>query len=56
MFAVGLGSIGWMLVLSAVIATEKNVPWGQRVSRPLGVLLLVGALALAVAGVVGGAA
>jgi predicted metal-binding membrane protein len=56
MFAVGLGSIGWMLVLSAVIATEKNVPWGQRVSRPLGVLLLVAALALAVAGAVGGAA
>jgi predicted metal-binding membrane protein len=56
MFAVGVGSIGWMLVLSAVIAVEKNVSWGRRLSTPLGALLVVAGLALAVAGVLGGAA
>ena len=56
MFAVGVGSIGWMLVLSAVIATEKNASWGRHISTPLGVLLVVAGLALAVAGVFGGAA
>jgi predicted metal-binding membrane protein len=30
-----------MLVLGAVMATEKNVPWGRRLSTPLGVALLV---------------
>ena len=56
MFAVGVGSIGWMLVLSAVIAVEKNVAWGRHLSTPLGVLLVVAGLALALAGVLGGAA
>ncbi len=40
MFAVGAGSPGWMLALGAVMATEKNVSWGRRISAPLGVLLL----------------
>lgn len=46
MFAVGTGSIGWMLGLAAVMATEKNLSWGHFVSRPLGVglLLLAGAI------------
>ena len=56
MFAVGVGSIGWMLVLSAVIAIEKNVSWGRHISTPLGVLLVVAGLALALVGVLGGAA
>lgn len=55
MFAVGVGSIAWMLALSAVIATEKNASWGRRVSSPLGVLLIAGGLVLAMAGAVGGA-
>ena len=41
MFAVGAGNIGWMLVLGTVMAIEKNMPWGRRVGKPLGVLLLV---------------
>src|SRR6266446_3475833 len=40
MFAVGVGSLGWMLALGAVMALEKNMPWGRRVSAPLGVALL----------------
>ena len=40
MFAVGTGSIGWMLALGAVMAIEKNLSWGRRISAPLGVILL----------------
>jgi len=40
MFAVGTGNVGWMLVLGAVMAIEKNMPWGRRLSAPLGALLL----------------
>jgi predicted metal-binding membrane protein len=50
MFAVGVGSLGWMLVLGAVMATEKNVSWGRRLSAPLGALLLAGGLIAAFGG------
>jgi predicted metal-binding membrane protein len=40
MFAIGVGSLGWMLVLGAVMAVEKNMPWGRRISAPLGAALL----------------
>lgn len=40
MFVVGTGSIGWMLVLGAVMALEKNHPIGARLSTPLGIALL----------------
>ena len=40
MFAVGTGSLGWMLLLAAVMAIEKNFSWGRRLSAPLGVALL----------------
>ena len=46
MFAVGTGSLGWMLALAAVMAVEKNVVWGRRLSAPLGVALLGWAVAL----------
>ena len=46
MFAVGVGNFGWMLVLGAIMATEKNLPWGRRLSAPLGVALLGWGLAL----------
>jgi predicted metal-binding membrane protein len=46
MFAVGTGSLGWMLLLAAVMAIEKNVRWGKRLSAPLGAALLAWALAL----------
>src|SRR3954449_13149716 len=47
MFVVGTASIGWMLLLGAVMALEKNTPWGGRLSRPLGGFLLAAAGALA---------
>ena len=37
MFAVGVGNIAWMLLLGAVMAVEKNMPWGRKLSAPLGV-------------------
>jgi predicted metal-binding membrane protein len=51
MFAVGTGSIGWMLALAAVMAAEKNLPGGQRLSAPLGCLLLISAAIVLVANV-----
>lgn len=48
MFVVGTGSVAWMLALGAIMAAEKNLPWGHRLAAPLGVLLL-GASALLVA-------
>jgi predicted metal-binding membrane protein len=50
MFAVGTGNLAWMLALGAVMAAEKNLPWGKRLSAPLGVLLLVAGVALAATG------
>lgn len=46
MFAVGTGSLGWMLVLAAAMAIEKNVSWGRRISAPLGLALLAWAAVL----------
>jgi predicted metal-binding membrane protein len=46
MFAVGVGNFGWMLILGALMAIEKNLPWGRRISALLGVLLLCWGLAL----------
>ena len=49
MFVVGTGSIGWMLALGLVMAVEKNMPWGRRLSAPLGVVLLAVAAGAVVA-------
>lgn len=43
MFVVGTGSVGWMLLLGAIMAIEKNVTWGRRLSAPLGLCLLAAA-------------
>jgi predicted metal-binding membrane protein len=48
MFAVGIGSISWMLALGGVMAIEKNVPWGTRLTAPVGVLLLIAGAGLVV--------
>jgi len=48
MFVVGTGSIGWMLALGAIMAVEKNMPWGRSLSAPLGVALLAWAAMTAV--------
>ncbi len=44
MFAVGAGNIGWMLLLGTVMAIEKNMPWGRRLSAPLGLTLVAAGL------------
>jgi len=44
MFAVGIGSLVWMLALAAVMSVEKNMPWGRGLSSPLGVVLLTAGL------------
>ncbi len=48
MFAVGVGNLGWMLVLGTVMAVEKNMPWGCKLSAPLGLALIAWSLILAV--------
>jgi len=50
MFAVGAGSLGWMLILGALMAVEKNLPWGRQIGKPLGVVLLIAGVALLLAG------
>jgi len=50
MFAVGIGSLGWMLTLGAVMALEKNVRWGRRISTPLGLVLIAAGITVAVLG------
>jgi len=36
----------WMLILGTIMAIEKNVAWGNRISAPLGVLLILAAVIL----------
>ena len=40
MFAIGVGNIGWMLAIGTVMAIEKNMPWGRKLSLPLGAALI----------------
>lgn len=40
MFVVGMGNLGWMLLLAALMAVEKNLPWGRHLGTPLGLALL----------------
>ena len=56
MFAVGLGSLVVMLALAVVMATEKNVVWGRKLSRPVGVLLLAAGVRLRTRGLLGAGA
>jgi predicted metal-binding membrane protein len=50
MFAAGAGSLALMLVLGTVMAIEKNVTWGTRISTPLGVSLLAAAALVTMSG------
>jgi predicted metal-binding membrane protein len=47
LFALGVMSIGWMVLVAALIATEKLLPWREVVTR--GVVVLLAVLAVAVA-------
>ena len=48
MFVVGFGSLGWMFILAVLMAIEKNVTWGRRISAPLGIALISWGTALLV--------
>ena len=49
MFAVGTGSLGWMLVLALLMAAEKNLPGGIKLRLPIGLGLIGAAGAVVVA-------
>ena len=40
MFVIGMGNVGWMLAIGLVMAIEKNISWGKRLSAPLGIALI----------------
>jgi predicted metal-binding membrane protein len=44
MFGVGLANVAAMLALGGLTAIEKNLPWGRRLTRPLGVALVLAAV------------
>lgn len=44
MFGVGVGSLTLMLVLGGITAIEKNLPWGRRLTHPVGVVLILAAV------------
>jgi predicted metal-binding membrane protein len=50
MFVIGSANIGWMLILVAAMAAEKNLPGGRRLAAPIGAVLLLAALRVALAG------
>jgi predicted metal-binding membrane protein len=39
MFAIGVGNLSWMLLLGTVMAVEKNMRWGAKLTIPLGAAL-----------------
>lgn len=49
LFALGLMSVTWMVLVAALVAIEKLLPWGRLASGGVAVLLLGLALALAIA-------
>jgi predicted metal-binding membrane protein len=44
MFGVGISSLSAMLVLGGITAVEKNLPQGRRLTRPLGIVLVLAAV------------
>jgi predicted metal-binding membrane protein len=54
MFVVGMGNLGWMLLLAALMAAEKNLPGGRRIAAPVGLGLLAWGALLAAGTLPGG--
>lgn len=50
MFLSGVGHLAWMLGLGVVMALEKNARWGRRLSAPVGVALILGAVVVLLTG------
>jgi predicted metal-binding membrane protein len=51
--ALGMMNLVWMLTAAVIIFAEKTIPGSHRVARPLGVLLIVGGIALLGASLLG---
>jgi predicted metal-binding membrane protein len=49
LFALGVMSVGWMVLVAALVATEKLLPWRTAATRGIAVLLAVLGIALAFA-------
>jgi predicted metal-binding membrane protein len=49
-------NLAWMLTAAVVIFVEKTIPGSHRVARPLGVLMIVGGVALLGTALLGGVA
>jgi predicted metal-binding membrane protein len=49
-FALGMGNLGLMLLFGALMAIEKNLPWGRKLGPPLGFALTLWGIAIAAAG------
>jgi predicted metal-binding membrane protein len=49
LFALGVMSVGWMVLVAALVATEKLLPWRTIATRGIAVLLTVLGIALAFA-------
>jgi len=47
LFGTGVASLAWMLALTAVMVAEKTTRWGARLTTPVGVALLAGAVLVA---------
>lgn len=47
---VGMGSLAWMAVLMAVMVAETALPFGARLSRPIGAALIVAGVVVAAMG------
>ena len=54
MFVVGMGNLAWMLLLGAVMAIEKNVAWGRKLVRPLGIVLITWGASIAAVALIAG--
>ena len=50
MFAAGVAALAWMLALAAVMVVEKTTPGGDRLSTPVGLVLVAGGLLTAAFG------
>jgi predicted metal-binding membrane protein len=50
MFAAGVAALAWMLALAAVMLVEKTTPGGDRLSKPVGLVLVGGGLLTAAFG------
>jgi predicted metal-binding membrane protein len=54
--ALGMMNLAWVLTAAVVIFVEKTIPGSHRLARPLGVLMIVGGVALLGASLLGGVA